>query len=97
MVRRADDTKPMLPSTPAYHRPFKPTEKWAGPTEYGSAIARDIRKRIAELGERRPDRSWAPKVLERVAAGESICLRIQEIAREVVERGVSREPGEDDE
>lgn len=68
-----------------------------GPTEYGKAIIRDIRQRMKEVGERKPDRSWAPKVLERVAAGESICLHIQEIAREVVERGHQREPGEDDE
>ena len=97
MVRRVDDNKPMMPSTPAYHRPFPKREKWAGPTEYGKSIARDIRKRIAEMGERRPDRSWAPKVLARAAAGEPICLHIQDIARDVVERGGGREPGEDDE
>ena len=89
-----DADKPMMPAS---HRPFAPRERWDGPTEYGSTIARDIRKHMAELGERRPDRSWAPKVLERVANGEPVCLHIQEIAREVVDRGAQREPGEDDE
>ncbi len=93
----SNDEKPMMPAIPASHRPFAPREKWTGPTEYGSAIVRDLRQRMAEFRDRTPDRSWAPKVLERAARGEPICLHIQEIAREVAERTGGRQPGEDDE
>lgn len=85
-----------IDSSPAYHRPFPPREPWAGVTEYGSQTAKEMVKFAKSFGQKVPDRSWAPRLLARVAAGEKICNRGIELAREVVAMGPDRVPGEDD-
>jgi hypothetical protein len=68
---------------------------YGDPTEYQKAEAEKIRAMLS--APRGPSRAWAPRVLERAAAGEPICYRAIELAREVVGMEPEREPGSDDE
>lgn len=84
-------------STPAYHRPFKPREPWLGVTETGKQHAAEIRRMIEAFAHKKPDRSWAPKLLARVAAGEHIAPYCVQMALDVAGPSTQREPGSDDE
>ena len=79
----------------AYHRPFEPREPWHGPTEIGRQTAKELVAFAKSFGHKHPDRSWAPRLLERAAAGEPICQAGIDMAREVVGMPLEREPGED--
>lgn len=101
-ARKSRAGVPSMPSIPAYHRYFAPTGPWGGVTEYGSQTSKTMVSFARSFGKNRPDRSWATRLLERVGAGERICNRGIENAREVVAREVvgtveEREPGSDDE
>lgn len=98
MAARKRTGLPMMPSVPAYHRPFPPREPWPGKTEIGSAISKHILKNLRSFVRHVPDRSWAPRVLERAAAGENISPYAIELAQSVAVMGIEpREPGSDDE
>ena len=97
MARRTKGGVPTMPSIPAYHRPFAPREPWAGVTPYGTQVIKQIRKQLAEFVNKKPDRSWAPKLLARVEAGENIAPACVQLARDVVGMVPEREPGSDDE
>ena len=96
-ARRSKDGAPVMPSVPAYHRPFPPREPWEGITEHGSTTSKAMVKFAKSFGRKVPDRSWAHRLLERATAGETICNRGVELAREVIGMVPEREPGEDDE
>ena len=98
MAARNRKDLPMMPSVPAYHRPFAPREPWLGPTEIGSAISKHLLKELKSFGRRVPSKDWAPRVLERAAMGEPICQHAIDLARSVVNEPatIEREPGSDD-
>ena len=88
---KPQQAKPAHPS----HRSFPPREPWAGPTAYGTATLAKIRADLEKFTKRVPDRSWAPRVLERVRRGEHIFPAGVEWAQQVVQQP-ERAPGEDD-
>ena len=70
--------------------------EWKGPTAYGSKISREIQAKLRSFVHRTPSKEWAPRLLERVAAGEKISSYAVEMALEVTGAQRPREPGEDD-
>ena len=65
-------------------------------TAYGSAVCERLRENMAEWSQKKPDKSWAPRLLARVAKGEKISPYCVALAKEVVAMR-ERTPGEDDE
>ena len=88
---------PTTPGTPAYYRPFIPLGPRPPVTPEGIEIARNAVRLAKSLGRKRPDRSWAPRLLERAASGEKICNYGIELAQSVVRMTPEREPGSNDE
>lgn len=79
-------------------KPVPKINEWPGPTAYGSRISKEILRKLKSFVRHRPSRDWAPRLLERYAAGEKISSYAVECALEVVgaKRLAEREPGEDD-
>ena len=71
--------------------------EWTGPTEHGKRMLTKILSDLQRFTKRRPDKSWAQRLLDRVASGERISPIAVEKALEVVSQQASREPGSDDE
>lgn len=82
------------------HLPFQKSAPWAGPTEYGSRTSKEILAKLRDFGNRKPNKAWAQKIIDRHAAGEHIqphaLFLAREVAREWPEAAASREPGSDD-
>ena len=85
-----------LDYTPVAHRPFKAYEPWAGTTDYGRKVSAEIQAKLKAFAHKRPNKSWAPKILERHAHGEHFSPFVLDLARAVAQP-VEREPGSDDE
>lgn len=101
MVKRASQTDPQY-QAPAYHQPFKPREPWHGPTEYGKRMSKELLARARAFTNKKPDKSWAKRVLDRHAGGEEIPQHFLAMALQVAGDGPAprvpeeREPGSDD-
>ena len=96
MVTRRERPSQATSAGPAYYHEFKPREPWAGPTDYGRRVSAEIQAKLKAFAHKRPNKSWAPKILARHAAGEHFSPLVLDMARAVAQP-VEREPGSDDE
>ena len=92
---QVDFHKPLTshPSHIAFQR-LSPREE---PSEKARAIIAHLREMMKEFINKKPDKSWAQRVLDRHAAGEHIFPLGLQWAREVAAQQPEREPGSDDE
>lgn len=81
----------------AYHKPIPKRESFGGITPHGLAMSAKIREQIAALAHKKPDRSWAQKVIDRHARGENVSAYALQCAFDAVGQPEEREPGSDDE
>lgn len=104
MVRRAsfiDEMEKMAQPAHPSHKPFPKPEPYAGPTEYSKRVSKEILARVKDVGNEKPSREWAKKILDRHKGGEHVSTYALQCALEAagdwpaprVEH--EREPGED--
>ena len=91
---QVDMHKPQMPHPS--HRLFEKLPPREDISEESEKIILQIRERMKQFVNQKPNRDWAQRVLDRHAAGEPIFAIGLVWASEVVGQPAEREPGSDD-
>lgn len=95
MAKMKSQVDMMNHATAAYHKPFPKRESFSGITAHGLAMSAKIREQIEAMAHKKPDRSWAQKVIDRHARGENVSAYALQCAFEAIGQPEAREPGSD--